>query len=71
VRERLMSIAGIGAWTADYVALRVLRDPDAFPIGDVALKRAFAQVSDGDLSQQGERWRPWRSYATQHLWQTL
>jgi AraC family transcriptional regulator, regulatory protein of adaptative response / DNA-3-methyladenine glycosylase II len=71
VRERLMSIAGIGAWTADYVALRVLRDPDAFPIGDVALKRAFAQMSDGDLSQQGERWRPWRSYATQHLWQTL
>jgi AraC family transcriptional regulator, regulatory protein of adaptative response / DNA-3-methyladenine glycosylase II len=71
VRERLSTIAGIGAWTLDYVALRVLRDPDAFPIGDVALKRAFAQVNGDDLTQQGERWRPWRSYATQHLWETL
>jgi AraC family transcriptional regulator, regulatory protein of adaptative response / DNA-3-methyladenine glycosylase II len=71
VRERLQAIPGIGPWTLDYVALRVLRDPDSLPLGDVALKRAFSKLSDGELEQSGEMWRPWRSYAAQHLWETL
>jgi AraC family transcriptional regulator, regulatory protein of adaptative response / DNA-3-methyladenine glycosylase II len=71
VRQRLGAISGIGQWTLDYIALRVLRDPDALPVGDVALKRAFAALHDGDLGQSGQDWRPWRSYATQYLWQSL
>jgi 3-methyladenine DNA glycosylase/8-oxoguanine DNA glycosylase len=71
VRARLQAISGIGPWTLDYIALRVLRDPDALPVGDVALQRAFGALSDVDLATHGEVWRPWRSYATQHLWETL
>jgi AraC family transcriptional regulator, regulatory protein of adaptative response / DNA-3-methyladenine glycosylase II len=71
VRARLTAIQGIGPWTVDYVALRVLRDPDVLPRGDVALKRAFANVSDTDMAVAAEGWRPWRSYATQYLWETL
>lgn len=57
--ERFASLAGVGAWTAGYVAMRALRDPDAFPSGDVVLRR-FEQAS--------EPWRPWRAYAAMHLW---
>jgi AraC family transcriptional regulator, regulatory protein of adaptative response / DNA-3-methyladenine glycosylase II len=71
VRERLSAIVGIGPWTLDYVALRVLRDPDALPVGDVALVRALSQIVQGDLASLGQAWRPWRSYAAQHLWETL
>lgn len=71
VRTRLAKIPGIGPWTLDYVALRVLRDPDALPVGDVALQRAFTSFSSEDLAQYGQAWRPWRSYASQFLWETL
>lgn len=57
--ERFTSLAGVGAWTAGYVAMRALRDPDAFPRGDVVLRR-FEHAS--------EPWRPWRAYAAMHLW---
>lgn len=70
VREALLSIRGIGAWTAAYIAMRGLRDPDAFPAGDLALRRGFASAggSAGDLSTRADRWRPWRAYAAVHLW---
>jgi AraC family transcriptional regulator of adaptative response / DNA-3-methyladenine glycosylase II len=57
--DRFVSLPGVGAWTAGYVAMRALRDPDAYPRGDVVLRR-FEQVSDP--------WRPWRAYAAMHLW---
>jgi AraC family transcriptional regulator, regulatory protein of adaptative response / DNA-3-methyladenine glycosylase II len=57
--HRFASLPGIGAWTAGYVAMRALRDPDAFPRGDVVLRR-FERASDP--------WRPWRAYAAMHLW---
>jgi AraC family transcriptional regulator of adaptative response / DNA-3-methyladenine glycosylase II len=63
-REGLAAIAGIGPWTVEYVALRGLGDPDAFPIGDAGLRLAF----EGDLALAGESWRPWRGYATARLW---
>jgi AraC family transcriptional regulator of adaptative response / DNA-3-methyladenine glycosylase II len=70
--ERLSSLPGIGAWTAQYVALRALRQADAFPAGDIALQRALAQdgtrPSAAMLERRAEAWRPWRAYAAQHLW---
>ena len=71
--ERLRALPGFGAWTAQYWALRALRDSDAFPAGDVALLRSPA-VSNGTrlspraLLERAEAWRPWRAYAAQHLW---
>ena len=74
--ERVGAIRGIGEWTLQYIALRALRDPDAFPAGDVALRRAVAlrvgrEVSPRELLTMSERWRPWRAYAAQHLWAGL
>jgi AraC family transcriptional regulator of adaptative response / DNA-3-methyladenine glycosylase II len=72
VRARLLAIPGIGPWTADYVALRALGDSDAFPAGDLGLRRgarALGLPSDArGLEAHAERWRPWRRYAAHHLW---
>jgi AraC family transcriptional regulator of adaptative response / DNA-3-methyladenine glycosylase II len=68
VRTRLLTLPGIGPWTVDYLALRILRDPDAFPVGDLVLRRALGGLSRSDALVLGERWRPWRAYATMHLW---
>lgn len=61
-RAALLALPGIGPWTAEYVALRVLRDPDAYPAGDLGLRRA------GATPTRAEAWRPWRAYAAVHLW---
>lgn len=72
--ERLQSLPGFGPWTAQYWALRALRDSDAFPEADVGLLRCRAIAIDGErlspkmLLARAERWRPWRAYAAQHLW---
>jgi AraC family transcriptional regulator of adaptative response / DNA-3-methyladenine glycosylase II len=63
----LRATPGIGDWTASYFALRALRDPDAFPAGDLAIRRALARLGDPDP----ERWRPFRAYAAEHLWAGL
>jgi 3-methyladenine DNA glycosylase/8-oxoguanine DNA glycosylase len=71
-RGRLTAIPGIGPWTAEYVAMRALRDPDAFPAGDLGLRKAVAQdaaVSAKELEATAEAWRPWRAYAAMLLWQ--
>ena len=74
--ERLRSIRGVGEWTAHYIALRQLREPDAFPAADVGLMRALAyregrRPSSRELVDRADRWRPWRAYAAQHLWASL
>jgi AraC family transcriptional regulator, regulatory protein of adaptative response / DNA-3-methyladenine glycosylase II len=70
--ERLTALPGIGNWTAHYIALRALREPDAFPAGDLALRRVASQnslpLSETELLKQAEAWRPWRAYAAMHLW---
>jgi AraC family transcriptional regulator, regulatory protein of adaptative response / DNA-3-methyladenine glycosylase II len=75
VVDALGALPGIGPWTCSYVALRALGDPDAFPVGDVGLRAAAQRLGlpagDRDLLAHAERWRPWRSYATLHLWRTL
>jgi AraC family transcriptional regulator of adaptative response / DNA-3-methyladenine glycosylase II len=66
VRRGLLDVAGIGPWTADYVLMRGLGDPDVFLTGDLGVKHALALV--GADPSAAERWRPWRSYALHHLW---
>ena len=66
--KRLCEIPGIGEWTAQYVAMRALGEPDAFPTGDLGLLRALDLTSPRDLDQRVEPWRPWRAYACMYLW---
>ena len=72
---RLTAIPGIGPWTAHYVAMRALKEPDAFPEGDLALRQAAAPgsppLSLRALADRSEAWRPWRAYAAMHLWTSL
>ncbi|HEX4815570.1 MAG TPA: DNA-3-methyladenine glycosylase 2 family protein [Nonomuraea sp.] len=62
----LLEVPGIGPWTAGYIALRALRDPDAWPTGDLVLRKRMAALGISD--DHVERWRPWRAYAALHLW---
>ncbi len=69
----LKRLPGVGEWTAQYIALRELREPDAFPQADIGLLRAMTdeegvRPTPGALLQRAESWRPWRAYAAQHLW---
>ncbi|MGH9430593.1 MAG: AlkA N-terminal domain-containing protein [Terriglobia bacterium] len=66
---RLCEIPGIGKWTAQYVAMRALGEPDAFPSGDLGLLRALALGKVHELERRAEAWRPWRAYAAMYLWQ--
>ncbi|MGH7056593.1 MAG: AlkA N-terminal domain-containing protein [Acetobacteraceae bacterium] len=69
---RLAGLPGIGQWSAHYIAMRVLREPDAFPAADVGLLRAMASAegrpSPRQLLARAASWRPWRAYAVMHLW---
>jgi AraC family transcriptional regulator of adaptative response / DNA-3-methyladenine glycosylase II len=69
--RRLRDLPGVGAWTAEYVLMRALRCPDAFPEGDLGLRRAMGGLSPARLRAAAESWRPWRAYAAQHLWASL
>lgn len=69
VLAALAALPGIGPWTLSSAAMRVLRDPDAWPAGDLVLRRAlFDHGLDPDADPQ--RWRPWRAYAATHLWES-
>jgi AraC family transcriptional regulator of adaptative response / DNA-3-methyladenine glycosylase II len=70
VTRALQEIPGIGDWTAQYVAMRALRWPDAFPAGDLGLLKASRAESVSHLRDTAEAWRPWRSYAAMYLWET-
>ncbi len=66
-RAALLALPGIGAWTADYLALRAMGDPDVLLDTDLGVRRS-AQALDIDLTARRPDWAPWRSYATVHLW---
>jgi AraC family transcriptional regulator of adaptative response / DNA-3-methyladenine glycosylase II len=68
-RRRLCEIPGVGEWTAQYVAMRALGEPDAFPASDLVLLRAAGAKTPKELEKRAEAWRPWRAYAALHLWQ--
>ena len=68
---RMCELAGVGPWTANYIAMRALADPDAFPASDLGLLKAVGLTSERRLAEMAEAWRPWRAYAAMYLWQTL
>jgi AraC family transcriptional regulator of adaptative response / DNA-3-methyladenine glycosylase II len=75
VERRLLELRGIGPWTASYVAMRALGDPDAFLPSDLGVRKAVIGLGHaGDrrsVASLAGRWRPWRAYAAQHLWASL
>ena len=66
--ERMVALPGLGPWTANYVAMRALGAPDAFPASDMGLLKASGARSARELERTAEEWRPWRSYAAFYLW---
>ena len=69
--KKLMAISGIGAWTAQYIGMRAMGWPDAFPHTDYGVKKALAPLSENEILKMAEAWRPWRGYATINLWNSL
>ncbi|GAC1459030.1 MAG: hypothetical protein PVSMB6_18470 [Steroidobacteraceae bacterium] len=73
VMRELLALPGVGPWTAGYVALRGLGDPDGFPAGDLVLRQQASlngsPLSARELNMRAEAWRPFRGYAVMHLWQ--
>ena len=72
--EQLTALRGIGDWTADYIAMRAFRHPDAFPAADLILRRVAANggapLTTKELVKKAEAWRPWRAYAVILLWRS-
>ncbi len=71
VRARLLALPGIGPWTTEYIAMRALGDPDAFPASDLALMKIMGTDKPKVLQAEAEAWRPWRAYAAIHVWHSL
>jgi AraC family transcriptional regulator of adaptative response / DNA-3-methyladenine glycosylase II len=71
--ERLCAMRGIGPWTAQYIAMRAIGEPDAFPHSDLGLRKAAEKIgiAGDDLLACAEQWRPWRAYAAMILWESL
>jgi AraC family transcriptional regulator of adaptative response / DNA-3-methyladenine glycosylase II len=67
--QQLRKLPGIGEWTAEYIAMRALNEPDAFPASDLGLLRASGLDDPRTLQARAEAWRPWRAYAAMYLWQ--
>src|SRR5262249_48154457 len=72
---RLQKLPGVGPWTASYIAMRALGDPDALPVADLGLRKALelqgVTATQKNIERYAEAWRPWRAYATHHLWASL
>ncbi len=72
---QLQMLPGVGPWTASYIAMRALGDPDALPVTDLGLRRALERyglaADPRSIIARAEAWRPWRAYATHHLWNSL
>jgi AraC family transcriptional regulator of adaptative response / DNA-3-methyladenine glycosylase II len=66
--ERLAQLPGIGPWTANYIAMRALRWPDAFPKEDIAVRNNLGRITARQAEEMSQAWRPWRSYAVLHIW---
>ncbi|MGI8577215.1 MAG: AlkA N-terminal domain-containing protein [Nocardioidaceae bacterium] len=71
VRSALLALPGVGPWTADYIALRALGDPDVFLSTDLGVRHGLARLGLRDDAAAIDRWRPWRSYALMHVWAAL
>ncbi|MDP1922547.1 MAG: adenosine deaminase, partial [Myxococcales bacterium] len=71
VLTRLGALPGFGPWTTQYVAMRALGSPDAFPASDLGVLKALKVTRAAEALERAESWRPWRAYATLHLWSSL
>jgi AraC family transcriptional regulator of adaptative response / DNA-3-methyladenine glycosylase II len=73
-KNSLTAVAGIGAWTANYIAMRAIRDPDAFPADDLVLRKVLSNsgqpLTTKQILDQPKQWQPWRTYAAMYLWRT-
>ncbi|MDB5928163.1 MAG: DNA-3-methyladenine glycosylase 2 [Betaproteobacteria bacterium] len=69
--DELRALPGVGEWTAQYIAMRALSWPDAFPHTDLGVMKALGETGARRVLAAGEAWRPWRAYAVMHLWQSL
>lgn len=69
--ERLRALQGVGEWTAQYIAMRALAWPDAYPHTDLGVMRALGERDARRVLEAGEAWRPWRAYAVMHLWNAM
>jgi AraC family transcriptional regulator, regulatory protein of adaptative response / DNA-3-methyladenine glycosylase II len=69
--QRLLALPGIGEWTAQVIAMRVLAWPDAFPASDIGVLNALGTRDVAAAAAQAQAWQPWRSYAVMRLWQSL
>jgi AraC family transcriptional regulator of adaptative response / DNA-3-methyladenine glycosylase II len=69
--DKLRALPGVGEWTAQYIAMRALAWPDAFPHTDLGVMKALGKTNARQVLAAGEAWRPWRAYAVMHLWQSL
>jgi AraC family transcriptional regulator of adaptative response / DNA-3-methyladenine glycosylase II len=69
--KQLTALPGVGPWTANYIAMRALGWPDAFPKEDIALRKALGGVTPAGAEALSQAWRPWRSYAVMHLWRMV
>ncbi|HEV7822920.1 MAG TPA: adenosine deaminase, partial [Burkholderiales bacterium] len=69
--DKLRSLPGVGEWTAQYIAMRALAWPDAFPHTDLGVMKALGETNPRRVLAAAETWRPWRAYAVMHLWQSL
>ena len=67
----LLALPGIGDWTAQYLAMRALRWPDAFPAGDIVIRNNLGKISIKEAEKHSQIWRPWRSYAVMYIWHAL
>src|SRR5205085_4432836 len=68
---RLKELPGIGEWTAQYIAMRALSWPDAFPAADLGIRKALGETSTPRVLQIARAWQPWRAYAAMQLWKSL
>ncbi|HEV2694487.1 MAG TPA: adenosine deaminase, partial [Verrucomicrobiae bacterium] len=68
--KRLVELPGIGPWTANYIAMRTLRWPDAFPKEDIVVRNNLGGVTAKRAEEMSQAWRPWRSYAVLHVWRS-
>jgi AraC family transcriptional regulator of adaptative response / DNA-3-methyladenine glycosylase II len=66
--RQLLDLPGVGPWTAEYIVMRAVHWPDAFPASDLVLRRSAGNLSPAKLLHAAEQWRPWRAYAAMHLW---
>ncbi|MCW1874815.1 helix-turn-helix domain-containing protein [Erwinia sp. INIA-01] len=68
---QLLALPGIGDWTAQYLSMRALRWPDAFPAGDIVVRNNLGRIDAKEAEKRSQAWRPWRSYAVMHIWKSL